>query len=88
MNANTYSRANRIPDADRMSTGAPIPLNQEPWGFHSDYVRMLLADSGYTEASVRAVEWKVAHPGEAELDSRIFDLAERAPRRFGHLIAA
>lgn len=71
----------RIADADRTLDGNPIPVTQEPWPFRSDFVRTLLEDAGYSEASLRAIEFKVAHPSEVEPDMRLFDLNLRASAR-------
>jgi hypothetical protein len=80
MNTTLFRNA-RIADADRMLNGNAIPTTQEPWGFKSDFVRELLADVPYSEASLRAIEWKVANPFAADIDVRILDLNDRANAR-------
>lgn len=70
-----------IADADRTLDGTPIPVAQEPWPFHSDFIRTLLASEHYSERSLRAIEFKVAHPAEVEPDLRIYDLNLRASAR-------
>lgn len=80
MNFHSHTQAH-IAGADRLLNGTPIPVAQEPWPFRSDFVRTLLADVGYSETSLRAIEFKVAHPADVETDLRLFDLNLRASAR-------
>lgn len=78
---NTISSSTKTAGADHTLDGNPIPVSMEPWPFRSDFIRQLLSAVPYSEQSIRAIEFKCAHPNGVAFDIRLFDLNERANAR-------